>query len=178
MKINDIRCWQLVIFIATMGLLMTCFVCYFFFHFSIFPVAQAEILRMNSPDGKLDAVYVQSGAGAMTSGNYLVYIVPKDHHPNKKKDDAVFWGKRTFDLDVSWEDDRKLLIQFSKSDIKHFQSYIYPLPKDGMYRIDIILSSSKIHPGGRGYEFQINGGCPPSLKLRCDRQTTLRKLYP
>lgn len=130
LEINIVS-WKFWICVLILGIAY-----YLIFHFSIFPSVRVEILRATSPDGKLDAVYVQSGAGAMTSGNYLVYIVPKGHQPNKKNC-AVFWGKRTYDLDLSWEDDQKLLVQFSKSDIKHYQSYIYPFPKDARYKIKI-----------------------------------------
>ncbi len=127
----DMSSWKFWICVLFLGIAY-----YFVFHFSIFPSTQAEILRLNSPDGKLDAVYIQSGAGAMASGNYLVYIVPKGHRPNKKEC-AVFLGKNTYDLDLSWEDDRKLLVKFIKSDIKHYQSYIYPFPKDARYKVEI-----------------------------------------
>ena len=109
---------------------------YILFHLQIFPAKQVVISRLNSPDGKLDAVYIQSGAGAMSSGNYLVYIVSKGYDP-KEKYNAVFWGKRTHNLAISWRSARELNIQFSKSDIRHFQSYFYPFPKDTSYKIEI-----------------------------------------
>ena len=123
--------WKFLAFIS-----IVCVVYFAVTSFSLFPVTQAEILRLNSPDGTFDAVYIQSGAGAMASGNYLVYVVPKGRQPNNN-DIAVFWGKRTFDLSLSWEEKRKLLIQFDKSDVKHFQNYIYPFPQDGRYKIEI-----------------------------------------
>jgi len=132
MKLSiDLSSWKVWIFIFCLG-----FLYYMVFHFSVFASVQTEILRLSSPDGKLDAVYVQSGAGAMASGSYLVYIVPKGHQPNKTEC-AVFWGKNTCDLDLSWEDDRRLLVKFSKSDVKHYQSYIYPFPQDAKYKVEI-----------------------------------------
>lgn len=126
--LKNILSWKFLVFIV-----LACAVYYLVFHFSIFPVARVKISRITSPDGKLDAVYVQAAAGTMSSGNSLVYIVPKGRVP-KDKDKAVFHGKRTYDLAVSWEADRNLLIQYDKSEIKHFQSYIYPFPK---YKVDI-----------------------------------------
>ena len=123
--------WKFLSFVV-----VVCIAYYLVFNFSIFPVAQTEVLRVTSPDGKLDAVYIQSAAGAMASGNYLVFVLPKGSQPDKK-DSAVFWAKRTFGLDLSWQDDGGLLIQFSEANIKHFQSYLYPFPKDTGYKIEI-----------------------------------------
>ena len=102
----------------------------------IFPEVQVEISRVGSPDDKLDAVYIQADAGAMTSGNYLVYIVPKGNETPKEKVKAVFYGKRTYDLEISWKADRELLIRYNRSDIIHFQSYYYPF-SDSRYKVEI-----------------------------------------
>ena len=125
---------KILLWIALVVLVVLVCAGYYVLSHGIFPEVQVEISRVSSPDGKLDAVYVQADAGAMTSGNYLVYIVPKDRQAPKKKDKAVFHGKRTYDLEISWKADRELLIRYNRSDIKHFQSYYYPFPE---YKVDI-----------------------------------------
>lgn len=116
-------------------IVLVCVGYYLLFHV-IFAEGRCEISRVTSPDGKLDAVYIQAAGGATASGNYLVYIVPKGRQAPKEKDKAVFHGKRTYDLEVSWKADRDLLIQYNKSDIKHFQSYYYPF-SDSRYKVEI-----------------------------------------
>lgn len=116
-------------------IVLVCAGYYLVFHV-IFAEVQCEISRVSSPDGKLDAVYIQAAGGAMTSGNYLVYIVPKGRQVPKKKEIAVFHGKRTYDLEILWKADRELLIRYNKSDIKHFQSYYYPF-SDSRDKVEI-----------------------------------------
>lgn len=124
---------KILLCIFLLCVVLVCAGYYLVFHV-IWQEVQVEISRVTSPDSKLDAVYVQADAGAMTSGNYLVYIVPKGHKTPKEKDKAVFHGKRTYELEISWEADRKLLIQYDKSEIRHFQSFYYPFPK---YKVEI-----------------------------------------
>jgi hypothetical protein len=126
---------KILLCIFLVCVVLVCAGYYLVFHV-IWQEARGEVSRVTSPDSKLDAVYVQAAAGAMTSGNYLVYIVPKGHETPKEKDKAVFHGKRTYDLEVSWKADRNLLIQYNESDIKHFQSYFYPF-SDSRYKVEI-----------------------------------------
>jgi len=133
---------KLLLWMALVVLVVLLYVGYHVLSHGIFPEVQVEISRVRSPDGKLDAVYIQADAGAMTSGNYLVYIVFKDRQAPKKKDKAVFHGKHTYDLEISWKADRELLIQYNKSDIKHFQSYYYPF-SDSRYKVEIRLCPSR-----------------------------------
>ena len=117
-------------------ILLIAIVYYFIFHFSIFPMKDVEVLRVNSPDGKIDVVYIQRDAGAMTTALHLVYIVASKQKSGKKNV-AVFQGKRVYDLKIIWDDDQKLLIQYSKAQICHFQNYIYPFPNDTSYMIEV-----------------------------------------
>jgi hypothetical protein len=116
-------------------IVLVCAGYYLVFHL-IWQESRGEVSRVTSPDGKLDAVYVQSNAGAMASADLLVYIVPKGHETPKEKDQAVFHGKHTYDLEISWKADQELLIQYNKSDIRHFQSYFYPF-SDSRYKVEI-----------------------------------------
>jgi hypothetical protein len=117
-------------------ILLLAAVYYFMFHFSIFPMKDVEVLRVNSPDGRMDAVYIQRDAGAMTVARYLIYVVPSGQKPGKKSI-AVFGGKRVFDLKIDWDEERKLLIQYSAADVFHFRNYMYPFKDDVGYRIEI-----------------------------------------
>jgi len=115
------------ILLAGIVLLGICIYIVFFMPFS--SLKDTETIRLNSPDNKLDAVKVERDAGAMTTAQHLIYIVPAGHNPNPK-DIPVFKAKRVFDLALSWKDDQTLMIQYSKADISHFQNYIYSSQED------------------------------------------------
>ena len=103
----------------------------------VFPIIDSEVIRLTSPDGKLDAVMIGKHAGAMSTTRYMAYIIPKSHEVSKN-DIAVFQGKRVLDEKFTWIDNQTLLIQYSKADIYHFQNYIYPIKEDPKKEIRII----------------------------------------
>ena len=102
----------------------------------LFPLIDVETQRLDSPDGKVDAVLIERDAGAMTVARDLVYIVPDNQKP-AKKDPPVFQAKRVFGLKVEWQNNYELLIEYDKAEIEHFRNYLYPFPEDLNYRIDI-----------------------------------------
>jgi hypothetical protein len=95
-----------------------------------------EASRLTSPDNKVDAVYIQSSAGAMTSVHHTVYIVPKGQQITKR-DKAVFSGNRVWDVKLSWTSNNELCVQHGEGKIYHFQNYCYPFPKDRKYEVRI-----------------------------------------
>jgi len=114
----------------------------FIFHFSIFSLKDVEILRVPSPDGRVDAVYIQRDAGAMTIAQHLVYIVPAKQQIGKKSN-PVFQGKRVLNEKITWESVGKLLIQYRYADIVHFRNYTYPFPEDTSYEVRVSEKQTK-----------------------------------
>lgn len=70
--------------------------------------SQEEIKRIQSPDGLVDAVVVETNGGATTSFGYKVYIVPKGLEFSEKYLVAKTYGSVLSDgeygVDVFWED--------------------------------------------------------------------------
>jgi hypothetical protein len=135
--------WKFFVFIGIVGI-----VYYFMFCFSLFPYEDSEVLRVNSPDNKVDAVHIYRNAGAMKPAWDLIYIVPAKQEIKKeyKKDYyVVFQGKQVYDLEFRWESAEKLLVQFRKADIKHFRNYIYPFPySPSQYPYKVSVSEKQI----------------------------------
>lgn len=108
-----------------------------FLYGCIFSPKDVEVIRLPSPDGKVDAVLIQRDAGAMTYAQYLIYVVPNNQKPTEDST-AIFNAKRLFDEKISWHGDRELLIQYTKGDIYHFQNFVYPFSKKPEYVVRII----------------------------------------
>lgn len=96
------------------------------------PVAREEITRITSPDFMIDALLVQTNAGATTSFGYEVYFVPKgkqltEEHP-------LFRGDKMKNLKLRWVQPKLFEIQYEQGRIflfrnlwysKHFQNFKY-----------------------------------------------------
>lgn len=87
-------------------------------------VADRQIERLRSPDGKVDAVLVERNGGATTSMAYIIYIVPKGHSVSDKTRIALMdhvHNDRQKDLPgLSWDGDRQLVISFDKAQLLAF----------------------------------------------------------
>jgi hypothetical protein len=138
-----------VIIIVIVGLfILPNFIC-------LFPMEYEEILRVQSPDGKVDAVLMRGNAGAMSSFHYGLYIVPswsqisnKDINNNRYK--AVCNAERMEGEKIVWLKNKVLEIQYSKAQAFEFIDHISPLPKDMHYEVEIRKSSptDNISAGG------------------------------
>ena len=102
-----------------------------------FKAVDVEILRLDSPDGKVDAVYIQRDAGAMTSTAHLIYVVADGQNPIEEKVRAVFEGSRLWDMDISWISNQELLIRYSEGYIYGYRNYAYPFPENYEYKVKI-----------------------------------------
>jgi hypothetical protein len=72
-----------------------------------------ETHRASSPDGLVDAVIVESDAGAMTSAFHLIFILPKSI-TNMQNQLCVLESNWLQKVDIRWADDNVLEISFLK----------------------------------------------------------------
>jgi hypothetical protein len=105
-------------------------------------VQENEVTRLNSSDGRIDAVIISRNAGAMSSMQYYLYVVPRRQKPDDK-DSIVFGGEKLKDLKISWAGDRKLFIQYTavysdpKPIIYAFKNQIQPFSGEADYLVEI-----------------------------------------
>jgi hypothetical protein len=102
----------------------------------LFSPVYTETLYSTSPDGKVDVVLITRDVGAMASTRYSLYLIPHGQKHEKNGSNAVFVAHRVFDLNVTWEDNCKLLIRYSSADINHFQNNYYPFYKGSFHEND------------------------------------------
>ena len=84
-----------------------------------------EMKRVTSPNEKYDAVLYRISGGAATSFVYDIYILPK----GKKSivlESTVLHARRAPDLDMFWDKDGELIIQYSKAEICKFDGIVTP----------------------------------------------------
>jgi hypothetical protein len=84
-----------------------------------------ELTRITSPEKTLDAVLTRSSAGAMDSFHYNVYLVTPGVEVNDNSS-YVFSATRATNLNISWNGNRSLLIEYDETRIDFFTNYYYP----------------------------------------------------
>ena len=115
---------------------------YYLSTIEVFPTGYNEVIRINSPDKKVDAVMMSGDPGAMSSAFYLVYIVPADTEITKKVIDkniyqVAFAAERIEGQKIFWEEDNLLVIQYKKANIYKYKNIVYPLKDDFDYKVKI-----------------------------------------
>jgi hypothetical protein len=86
-----------------------------------FFTVREEIARTTSPDAVVDAVTVRSNAGAMSSYEYHVYIVPAGGEP--KRDDEVFVAEHVRAMETKWKRPKLLEIRYDEAAIFQFTNF-------------------------------------------------------
>jgi hypothetical protein len=85
------------------------------------PVAREELLRVKSPDARVEAVLVRTNAGATTPYGFKVFIVPaggrwEPGHEN-------FAADHVEKLATSWQQDRLLVVEYREARIYRFSNF-------------------------------------------------------
>lgn len=88
------------------------------FFFGCHVIDEQEIERIESPDGKVDAVLIVKNGGATTSLTYEVFIVPRGGVV-RKKSLPVFIADKVINLRAKWL--RAKLIEISYTDARIFK---------------------------------------------------------
>ena len=77
-------------------------------------VSRDEVARVSSPDGRVEAVLIETNAGATTSFGYEVHVVPKGRSTSAQ----VAWlygagrSKNAYGANLKWTDDHELVIEY------------------------------------------------------------------
>jgi len=101
------------------------------------PVCE-EVLRLNSPSQKCDAVMITLDGGATTSIVYNIYIVPKDKKINIDYKSPIFSADHFVNLKVEWINDKLLEIRYEKARIHRFKNYaVIENAKNQFFTIEI-----------------------------------------
>jgi len=82
-----------------------------------------EIQRVKSPDGKVEAVNVQSNCGATTAYSEQVYIVPMGGKFPTEGKFAQFIADHTDGLEIVWREQKVLEVRYNKARIFKFSNF-------------------------------------------------------
>jgi hypothetical protein len=93
-----------------------------FFLFACNLIEEKEIGRIESPDGKVVAVMIESDGGATTSYGYSIYIIPKGGSI-EKKNKPVFLSDHTRRLRFNWDGPKRLKILYAEARIFRFTNF-------------------------------------------------------
>jgi hypothetical protein len=102
-----------------------------------FPMSSEELMRVTSPEGTLDAVFLRSSAAAFDSFHYTIHIVPVKADANFNSP-YVFYAHKVTNATISWSGNRTLQIEYDEANIVSFTNYAYPFgPKNFIYKVNI-----------------------------------------
>jgi hypothetical protein len=87
----------------------------------ISPCEQSELLRVTSPDNRVDAVLLRINCGATTDYSYKIYIVPKAS--STKKTNPIFVADKLDGELVKWSSTKNLLINYRQARIFNFTNF-------------------------------------------------------
>jgi|SRR3989304_5930420 len=106
---------------------------------------QKEILRISSPDNKVDAVVIEVDGGATNPLIQAVFVVKKGESIFWKIDYSyklVFQGSSLGNLEIKWVENQFLEIHHSSGHVDYFKDNIdFLMDKDTrVYKVDIRLT--------------------------------------
>jgi hypothetical protein len=100
-----------------------------------------ELSRSKSPNGKIDAVIIQTDLHSTVPTLYDVFVVGSNMQLPFEDMESVFHSSHTEDLRVSWTGDRHLKIYYSQADIGHFQNSVTVFIDDKPCDVHITLET-------------------------------------
>ncbi len=85
--------------------------------FSIF--GQSEVVRVPSPNGRVDAVLVETNGGATTSFGYRVILTRHDWHWRTGRETASLYGavrsENAYGANLEWQDENSLSVLYLRA---------------------------------------------------------------
>jgi hypothetical protein len=105
-----------------------------------------EIMRVTSPNGKIDAVMTKWEPGVSAETCYKLYLVPHGAHPTKYRE--CFSAAPLSGPKLEWTSNQRLIIHFDKAWVAGFNSRWYKdgRPTKGKPFIQIELAPSDLVP--------------------------------
>lgn len=107
-------------------------------------VSYREVYRVTSPDGVIDAVWVETDAGATTGYAYRLYIVPRAVQPSKRMK-AIFVGDLMDGVVIRWVHSGLLEISYSKAAISYFSNVWVNPPRAVEVQLKLTSDSAISH---------------------------------
>jgi len=112
---------------------------------AIFPEQRAEISRVTSPDGVVDAVMIEKNCGAPCSIDHAVFVVPRGQKAPLDSNLAVFSADDIFGDQLLWKQSHLLEVSYGRAFIFNFRNVAYPLNATKndhapAYRVEIRLA--------------------------------------
>lgn len=111
-------------------------------------IAEEELSRATSPDGRVDAVVTEANPGAFSSFVHNIYIVPKGEKAQRSGDPAIVSTIRGDDPKVAWQSPHFLNVNVGNSHVTFFGNVWYS-EKVPNYFVELTLSASHyLQPNG------------------------------
>ena len=121
------------------------FIMLFLFVHGCSPCSYNEVVRIKSPDGKVEAVHIRGNCGATTSFTENIFIVPAGEKTPKPKDDYQrFLADHVDGLELEWREPKVLEIKYNVARIFKFTNFWQSQKVDHFrYVVEIRLVPSK-----------------------------------
>jgi hypothetical protein len=115
---------------------------------TLFPEERAEVQRVTSPDGVVDAVMESINCGTPCSLTYEVSVVSKGTSVPRDRSQQIFLAEDLVKPSLRWKEEHLLDIAYDRAFIHNFKNVIYPLGRPGnveswQYGVEVHLSPSK-----------------------------------
>jgi hypothetical protein len=103
-------------------------------------VSLKEVKRITSPDHKVDAVLIESDAGATTATSTKVFIVKPGKKVNADSLNlAVFNSDNFIGGDISWKVSKELIVSYKSARIFHYTNF-WVDADDYNYKVEVTLN--------------------------------------
>jgi len=124
-----------------------------------------EVARIKSPDGRVDAVLLETNGGATTSFGYDIFITPSGSGTWRGKEVANLYGairnENAYGVNLIWTSIDELAIEFLKA---RQQELVKPTVALMSKRVKVTLQAGITDPkapsGGMLYNLKQGGGVP------------------
>jgi len=122
----------------------------------LFSVSREEVLRLPSPEQKMDAVVIETDGGATTGFGYEIHIVRHEAKPQRGDEAAFLYdavrSPSAYGVNLAWLSSDKITVQYDVAKIAKLKRADVDIEGD---RITVELQSGKPDPyapaGGMGY---------------------------
>lgn len=82
---------------------------------------QREVLRIKSPDQRVEAIVIERDCGATTSASKSVFLAPTGMKPSS--DSPIFFADKIDGLDIQWQAPKVLVVEYTQARIHSFTSF-------------------------------------------------------
>jgi hypothetical protein len=80
-----------------------------------------ELLRVTSPDSKVDAVLIRTGGPTTVGFSFKLFVVPRGVHPSKSGE--LLLADRVKNLTAVWQSPKRLELRYDEARIYSFSNF-------------------------------------------------------